>query len=419
MKESVFVTGMSTVTPCGMDLEQTWQSIINGKTGIGPITQWPVDNLDYALAGEVKEYNPRTMLPDRKLLKVISRQDVLGINAAIKAVEHSGMIAHRDAAKDKEAFNDKTGVYVGSPGNKYCHQYDFLPLMAQSKDMGEFAQGLFDVVHPMWLLRILPNNVLAYTGITYGFKGPNHNVTNHAVSGMQALQEAYHAIQQGIADRVVVVAYELGHEPQAIINYGQLGLLSKSSLTPFDAEHDGTILAEGAAALVIESEASSLKRGADCHAEILPGFSTTEGDGLFSMQDDAYSLTELVKKTLDANHLSASDIGMITAHASGNPKSDITEALMIGSLFENTPVTGFKWATGHTIAASGLLDCLLTIKSLEKNKVPGIANLKTIAKKCQGLNVSNAEQQLKSAIALVINRGFSGMNSTMLFKACD
>src|SRR5208283_989287 len=122
-------------------------------------------------------------------------------------------------------------------------------------NMQTFAKHLFDEVHPMWLLRILPNNVLAYTGITYGFKGPNHNITNHAVGGTQAILEAYHAIRSGQADRAVVVAYDMGVEPQALFYYKQLGVVSERHLKPFDSEHDGTILADGAAALVLESEA--------------------------------------------------------------------------------------------------------------------------------------------------------------------
>ena len=121
----------------------------------------------------------------------------------------------------------------------------------------------------MWLLRILPNNVLAYTGITYGFKGPNHNITNHAVGGTQAILEAYHAIRSGQADRAVVVAYDMGIEPQALFYYEKLGVVSGRHLKPFDDDHDGTLLAEGAAALVLESEDSVNARAATCYGEIL------------------------------------------------------------------------------------------------------------------------------------------------------
>jgi 3-oxoacyl-[acyl-carrier-protein] synthase I len=420
MSNRIFVTGVSALTASGMTLEKTWENILAGKSGLAKAT----DNtgLDYSLVGQIKDYNPRKMLPDRKLLKVISRQDVLGIHATVKAIESSSIIAYRDSLADVEQFNDDTGVYVGSPGNKYAQQYDFIPLLAQSKgNMHVFAKKLFDIVHPMWLLRILPNNVLAYTGITYGFKGANHNITNHAVGGLQALQEAYFAIKSNLIKRAVVVAYDFGNEPQALLNYGKLGLLSQHDLKPFDKAHDGTVLAEGAAALVLESEESARERDADCLVEVMAGFSTTECEGVFSIENDATGLSCLLKKTLDENKLNPSDIGMVIAHGNGNIKSDSTEAKAIVDTFgENSlAVTSFKWSVGHTLAASGLIDSVLTVNALRDKTIPRIANFEQLATSNQGVDVSNQNRALDKPIALVINRGFASMNSTIVIKACD
>lgn len=182
----VFITGRSALTASGNTADATWDAISSGKSGIEEIRDWDLSQWAARLGGELKDFQPAKMLPDRKLIKVISRQDVIGINAAVQAVEHSQMIAYRDGLENADDFNEQTAIFVGSPGNKYFQQYDFLPLLAKSQgEMQPFAQQLFDEVHPMWLLRILPNNVLAYTGITYGFKGPNHNVTNHAVGELK------------------------------------------------------------------------------------------------------------------------------------------------------------------------------------------------------------------------------------------
>ncbi|MDP3269301.1 MAG: beta-ketoacyl synthase N-terminal-like domain-containing protein, partial [Legionella sp.] len=272
----VFITGRSALTSVGATADNTWNAILNGESGIAEIGDWDISQWSYRLGGELKEFQPAKMLPDRKLIKVISRQDVMGIHAAVQAVEHSQMIAYRDSLDSPEDFNEQTAVYVGSPGNKYFQQYDFLPLLAKTNEnMQQFANQLFDEVHPTWLLRILPNNVLAYAGITYGFKGPNHNITNHAVGGTQALLEAYHAIRSGQADRAVVVAYDMGVEPQALFYYERLGVLSPNHLKPFDSAHNGTILADGAAALVLESEASVKSRAAQCYGEVLGGLSAS------------------------------------------------------------------------------------------------------------------------------------------------
>lgn len=419
----VFITGRSALTASGATAEETWNAVVEGRHGIDEISEWDLSQWSHRLGGELKDFQAAKMLPDRKLVKVISRQDAMGINAAVQAVENSRMMEYRNSLEAPERFDDQTGVYVGSPGNKYCQQYDFLPLLAKSgADMQAFAQHLFDEVHPMWLLRILPNNVLAYTGITYGFKGANHNVTNHAVGGTQAILEAYQAIRSGQVDRAVVVAYDMGVEPQALFYYQQLGVLSDSHLKPFDTNHNGTILADGAAALVLESEASVKARGANCFGEIIAGLSASEASGLFSIEADGSHLSQLIERTLNKAQLSAGDISMIVAHGNGNGKSDESEAQAIGRVFAESqvPVTAFKWSTGHTLCASGVVDAVLTTFALQNQIAPGIANLEDIAPACANLAVSSSHQPLgASPHALMINRGFASMNACLVIKACE
>lgn len=418
----VFITGRSAITASGAAADTTWQAILSGEQGLCDITQNDLSQWPCHIGGELKDFQPAKMLPDRKLIKVISRQDAMGIAAAVQAVEHSQMIEYRDTLSSPEHFNEQTGVYVGSPGNKYFQQYDFLPLLAKSKgNMQTFAAELFNEVHPMWLLRILPNNVLAYTGITYGFKGSNHNVTNHAVGGTQAILEAYHAIRTGQADRAVVVAYDIGVEPQAMYYYDELGVLSQRHLKPFDTAHDGTVLADGAAALVLESEASVRARAATCYGEIVGGLSASEAQGLFSIENDGQHLAQLLDATLTSARIKPEALGFIVAHGNGNPKSDNSEAHAIDTVFgaQSVPVTAFKWSTGHTLAASGLLDAVLMTYALEQRCVPGIANLQEPAISCQNLLVSADHQHVSQDSALMINRGFAGMNACLVIKACE
>lgn len=420
----VLITGLSALTATGLNADETWNAICNGQSGIDVIKQWDLSSWSTQLGGELKEFKPANLLPDRKLMKMISRQDVLGINAAMQAVEHSQLLNYRQTLSCRDTFNEDTAVFVGSPGNKYYQQYDFLPLIAKTNgDMQQFAQSLFDEVHPMWLLRILPNNVLAYTGITYDFKGANHNVTNHAVGGMQALIEAYHAVKHGQAQRAVVVAYDVGTEPQALFYYDKLGVISNNHLKPFDAAHDGTILAEGAAAFVLESEASAKARDAICYGEILGGYSSSEGEGLFSIEQEGQSLSQLMKKTIDISGVSLHDIGMIVAHGNGNQKSDMSEAKAIANVFgeKQVPVTAFKWSMGHTLCASGVLDAVLATYALREQCVPGIAPLKTVAPTCQHIDVAPQTRAIANdkPYALLINRGFASMNACLVLKACD
>ena len=420
----VFITGLSALTASGATADETWASVLAGDSGIDEIKQWDLSSWTYRLGGELKDYQPAKMLPDRKLLKAISRQDVLGINAAVQAVQHSQLMTYRDTLESADVFNDETAVFVGSPGNKYYQQYDFLPLIAKTEgNMQAFASQLFDEVHPTWLLRILPNNVLAYTGITYGFKGVNHNIANHAVGGMQAIIEAYHTIKQGQAERAVVVAYDVGTEPQALFYYEKLGVVSAQHLKPFDSAHDGTVMAEGAAALVLESEASAIARGAVCYGEVVGGMSATEASGLFSIEADGAHLASLMQSTLDQYQLTPADLGLLVAHGNGNQKSDTTEAQAIQTVLgdQQVPVTAFKWAMGHTICASGILDTVLATQALREKCVPGIANLDHLAADCMMLNATQNTRDLaeNKPYALVINRGFAGMNACLVIKSCE
>ncbi|MCH9689424.1 MAG: 3-oxoacyl-ACP synthase [Gammaproteobacteria bacterium] len=424
----VFVTGVGAVSACGHSADALWDAVLAGETGIAPIKNANLSSWSHQLGGELKTYEPRKMLPDRKLLKAISRQDVLGIHAATQALEQSNIMPYQQSLSSTgalEAFNDQTGVYVGSPGNKYYQQYDFLPLMSKTKgDMQAFGQQFMDEVHPMWLLRILPNNVLAYVGISHGFKGINHNVVNHATGGMQALLEAYHAIQAGDAERIVVVAYDVGTDAQALFYYERLGLLSAEHLNPFDASHNGTILAEGAAALVLESEASVAARNATPYVELTGGLARTESAGLFSIQTEGELLGNLITDTLEAQQLNSDDLACIIAHANGNPKSDSSEALAIQVIqgHANIPVTGFKWAMGHTLCASGVMDAVLATYALRSKKIPGLPGFNQAAATCEHLNLSQETRIINHNAkkhALLLNRGFGSMNTSLVMKACD
>jgi 3-oxoacyl-[acyl-carrier-protein] synthase I len=419
----VFITGLSALTSSGATADETWAAVLQGRSGIDEIKQWDLSSWTHRLGGELKGFNPAKSLPDKKLIKAISRQDVMGIHAAVQAVEHSQLISYRDTLISPDVFNDDTAVFVGSPGNKYYQQYDFLPLIAKTNgDMHAFANQLFDEVHPMWLLRILPNNVLAYTGMTYGFKGQNHNIANHAVGGMQAIIEAFHAIKAGHAERAVVVAYDVGIEPQALFYYEKLGVISATHLKPFDSEHNGTILAEGAAALVLESEASVAARGATCYAEITGGLSATEGCGLFSIEQEGGALTTLMARLLAQERVDSGDIGLVVSHGNGNQKSDVSEARAIHACFggHDTPVTAFKWSMGHTICASGILDTVLATYALGAQCAPGIANLDSKSPDCEQLNVSATTRELpdNKPYSLIINRGFASMNACLMIKSC-
>jgi 3-oxoacyl-[acyl-carrier-protein] synthase-1 len=420
--QRIVITGSGAICAAGRSPAEIWQRLHSGQSAIGPITLWDTAGWARTIAGEIRDLQAAKLLGDRKILKFIRRSDVLGLYAASSAIEGSGLAAWRDGFDEAAAneINDRTGVFVGSGGGSYDSQYDYFPLMtAAAGNMTEFGHQLPDVVNPMWLLRALPNNVLCHVGIKYNLKGTNACITNHSTSGMLAVIEAAAALREAEADRAVVAAHEAPVEPQMLAYYDSIGVVARETLRPFDAGRDGSLLGEGAGALVLETEASAAARGAPVVGEFLGGGAATEAEGLLPIRDDGDGPAQAIEAALEAARLRPADVGMIVAHANGTRNSDASEAAAIRRVFGDAapPVTGFKWAFGHLLAASGMLDCVLAIEALRAQAVPGIATLREPDPLLARIPVSAKAQAPRSAVALVVARGFGGTNAALLLRA--
>jgi len=274
-------------------------------------------------------------------------------------------------------------------------------------------------VNPMWLLQTLPNNVLGHVGIRHALKGPNACITNHSVSGMLAIIEAAQALRHGEADRAVAVGHDSPIEPQTILYCHRVGLLAEDTIRSFDARRDGSVFGEGAAALVLETEASAAERGAPVLGEVLGSGCSDDALGLFAIREDGGVLAEAIGAALDDANLGPQDVGMIVAHANGTRQSDASEADALLHVFgpEVPPVTGFKWAFGHLIAASGIIETTQALLALRARTVPGIATLGELDSAFASLPASASPRSPRSDVALVISRGFGGTNAALLVRA--
>jgi 3-oxoacyl-[acyl-carrier-protein] synthase-1 len=271
----------------------------------------------------------------------------------------------------------------------------------------------------MWLLRTLPNNVLGHIGIKHGLKGANACITNHSVGGTLAVIEAMEALRHGEADRAVAVGHETPIEPQMVLYYSRVGLLASEMLRPFDLRHDGSLFGEGAGALVLETEASATARNAPVLGEILGGGYACEAAGLIAIRDDGDALARAIEQALDDAKIAPADVGMIVAHGNGTPQSDASEAAAIRRVFGAAvpPVTAFKWAIGHLIAAAGILEAVLAIAALARNEVPGMATFASVDPACAGLPLSANAQTPTSKVALILCRGFASTNAALVVRA--
>jgi 3-oxoacyl-[acyl-carrier-protein] synthase-1 len=418
----IVITGNSAICGAGQDPSVIVDALLEGHSALAPIAAWDAQTWVGNLAAEVKDYNGGKLLGDRKLLKLVRRSDVFGIYAGTQAIEQAGLSAWRETLGETAAndYADQTGCYVGSGGGAFEVNYDFFPLMAETGgSLPKFGQELSNMVNPMWLLRSLPNNVLCHVSIRNQLKGPNGCITHHTTSGVLAVIESAWALREGDAQRVVAIGHDAPIEPQTLLYLNRVGLISHDLLRPFDARHNGCLLGEGAASLVLETEVSARERGATVLGEYLGGGDASEGEGIFDVREDGDGLSRAIECALDDAGLKPADVGMIVAHANGTQGSDRSEAAALLRVFgaDMPPVTGFKWSIGHLFAASGAVDVALGLEACRRNVVPGIATLDQLASSCAGLNVSKQNRPARSDVVLVLCRGFAGTNAAVLLRA--
>lgn len=418
----VLITGSGAICGAGRSPGDIFSAVAAGRSAIAPIEQWNSAHWPARLAAEVRDYNAAALIGDRKLVKFVRRTDVFGLYAADRAIDSAGFGEYRATLDEAAAsrFNDGCGVYVGSGGGAFQNQYDYFPLLTTAAGSLEaFGRELEATVNPMWLLRSLPNNVLGHVGIRQTLKGPNACITNHSVSGLLAIAEAVDALRNGDCQRAVAIGHDASIEPQMVLYYHAVGLLSEDALRPFDVGHNGSLMGEGAAALVLETEDAAKARDAAVLGEVLGCGHGGDALGLLPVRDDGAGLARAIRDALADANLKPDDVGMVVAHGNGTPNSDVSEARALRTVFGAAapPVTAFKWSFGHLLAASGMIEAVLAIEALRAKTVPGIAGLQQVDPQCAGLPVAASHQEPRSDVALLLARGFGGTNAALLLRA--
>ena len=420
---SVVFTGLGAVCGAGKTVGEILDAIMNGRSAVAPITQFDASRWPVRVAAECNVDN-RTLVADRKLHKSISRTDMFGLYAADMAVQQSGLPTHREKMEAAQVpkFNDRSGIISGSGGGSYRSSYDYLPLLTAAKgELQQFGRELGNTVNPMWLLKNLPNNVLCHVGIRHNFKGANTTITNQCVGGIMAVAESAAAIRAEEADHMTAIGHDSPFEPETVFHYHQLGLLSDDALRPFDRDRRGTVFGEGAAAVVLEKSSDAKARGAKILGEFLGSGCVNEATGILDVRPDGDGVARAIEIALADANISHDEIGMIVAHGNGTRASDASEAVGIRRVFGKKipPVTGFKWAYGHLIAASGITDLVLALAALQKKIVPGIATLNSPDPEIAPFPISQTAQTPRGDCALVICRGFGGMNVALVVRAAN
>ena len=418
----IAITGSGAVCGAGLTVEKIWGAVVDGRSAIVPFTQWDAERWPVKIAAGVNGVSDRELVEDRKLHKSISRTDLFGIYAGGEAIKTSGIPAHRETldCATVALFNDRSGLVVGSGGGTYRSNYEYFPLMTEAGgDMRKFGAELGANVNPMWLLKNLPNNVLCHVGIRHMFKGTNACITNQCAGGVLAVAEAAESLRTDEADRIAAIGHDTLIEPESVLGYHNLGLLSADVLRPFDRNRSGTIFGEGGAAVMLEKYDEAVARRATILGEFLGHGCVTEATGIVDLLPDGDGPARAIALALADAGIAAAEVGMIFAHGNGTSGSDASEAKAILRAFDGNPppVTATKWAVGHLIGASGILDVVLALEALRHGIVPGIPTLNAIDPAFPALPVSREHQVPRSDVALVICRGFGGMNVALLVRA--
>ena len=226
-------------------------------------------------------------------------------------------------------------------------------------------------------------------------------------------------MRTGEAVQAVAIGHDAPTEPQTVLYYQRFGLVAQDALRTFDQDRDGTVFGEGAGALVFETAEGAASGVRTVLGEFLGGAAVSEGEGLLQIRSDGDGVARAITLALADAGLDPTDVGMIVAHGNGTRQSDASEAAGILRVFgtDCPPVTGFKWAFGHLLSASGMVESVIALAALRAQIVPGIATLRDIDPAFATLPASSSAGKPRNDIALVISRGFGGTNTALLLRA--
>lgn len=407
-KQNVVVTGMGAVSPLGLDAGQLWDGLMAGRSGIGPITHFDATGYACRIAGEVKGFDPAATGLDAKDYKKCDRFILLGLAAMREAMAQAGLLDVKDMP---EEMLQRMGVILGTG-------IGGLGSIEDAKDTIT-ARGP-GRVGPFFIPAMLPNMLAGQASILYGLQGPNVCPVSACATSAHAIGWGKRLIEWGEADLVVVGGAEATVCPTSMGGFAAMRALSagfndspEKASRPFDTARDGFLLSEGAAVLVLESEAHAQARGAKILGKIA-GFGQTADAGHMTLADGKGSARAMKLALADAG-LNVADVDYVNAHATSTPAGDELEAAALVEMFGKTaPVSSTKGATGHLLGAAGSLEAVISLLVLQHQTLPVSLNLENPA--VEGLDlIAGAPRKVSGAKAVLSNSfGFGGTNASLV-----
>jgi len=395
-------------------------ALLDGRSGLRRREVEPGDPLPVRVEAPAMGFNPRRMPGQRKNLKFMSRAVRLGMGAAFDALQDASV-----APGDVHA--PRFGAFVGA-GLAGGAGHDLEPALEASVVDGEldlvaFAQEGLPLVNPLWLLKGLSNNVLGFISAHFDMKGPNLNICNSGVSGLQAIGEAAQAIRDDRADVCLAGGYDSLLDPAILALYARLGLLSAATDPalagrPYHEERDGFVPGEGGAFVVVEELARARERGAKVWGHVL-GYGSADGaHDLAGPEPNGRGLQGAASRALREAGVPPVDTGLVVSHASGSRRYDAVEACAIARLLgparDRIPVTAPKSTLGHTVAASGAFGAITLLVALDERRLPATTRLTRVGSDCPLRHVTTAgEPYARAPHGLVLSAGLGGQHAAL------
>ena len=396
----VVITGMGAVTPIGLDVDEFWSSLKQGKCGVGPITNFPIEDLYIPIAGEIKGFDPAVHVKSKQI-QYGERYSWFAGRAAEEAWTQSGL--------PKPYSNPyRACCIVGSGAGGYSTvENAYRTLFIEKKK----------ATHPLTLLRIIVSSASAHVGIEYGIKGPTFATCSACSTATHAISLAYDYIRQGLVDVGVAGASE------AVLTYGSMRtwqamrVLSPEGCFPFSKKRNGTVLAEGAGILVLEEYEHAKRRGAPIFAELLGcGLSSDSKD---MVNPDIDGPRSAMQMALDDARLDPSEIDYLNAHGTATALNDVNETnaikLVFGPYANKMAISSTKSMTGHLLGAGGGIEAIACIKAINEGFIPPTVGLTEPATKCDLDYVPNVGREAKVRYAMSNSFAFGGLNAVLVF----
>ncbi len=397
----VVITGIGAITPAGNTAAATWETVVAGRTAIGPIENLPPGWLSVPVAAQVRNLDP-TRHFNSKQANMMDRFSLFAVIAAREALADSGLVVTDEIAAMAQVI---IGVGVGG---MVTLDEAFLRLYGEQKPR----------CHPFTIPRLMPNAPASQVSMDLGLKGMTYGVCSACASGTHAIGLAFRAIRAGDTDVAITGGTEACITIGTLLGWEALRVLSFDTCRPFSNDRSGLVLGEGSAILVLEELEHAVARGAKIYAEIA-GFGANADAGDLT-SPDARSAARAMQLALTDGRLTPGDIGYVNAHGTGTMMNDRVESTAIKSVFEGNVkplVSSIKAVVGHSLGAAGAIEAVVTALALRHSLVPPTANHREIDPAIELDVVPNTAREISLRAALSNSFAFGGLNAVLALAA--